>query len=211
MNRIIHILQFVLKLNIVKSLYYSIRFGGRVFIGKGNIHIEGNGKIDFRTKASSLFIGVYHTIPTATTITLMQNARLVVGANAKIHRGTKIVVHEGGTLEIGDNTYINELARVHCRKNITIGNDCAIAWSINILDTDLHTIYDEAGQPINTDQAIHIGNKVWIGANTTVLKGTCIEDNSIIAAQSVVHGKVEGNYIYAGNPLKQIKTFATWN
>ena len=146
MNRIIHILQFGLKLNIVKSLYYSIRFGGRVFIGKGNIHIEGNGKIDFRTKASSLFIGVYHTIPTATTITLMQNARLVVGANAKIHRGTKIVVHEGGTLEIGNNTYINELARVHCRKNITIGNDCAIAWSTNILDTDLHTIYDEAGQ-----------------------------------------------------------------
>lgn len=210
MKKIASIFQLLIKLHIIKSIYYSLRFGGRIFVGKGKIFIDGNGRIDFLTPKSSLFIGVYHTISLPTTITLMDNARLIVGSNAMIHRGTKIVVHEGGELQLGDNTYINELARVHCKKRIVIGNNCAIAWNTTIMDTDLHYIYDESGKQINTEKDIHIGNDVWIGENSTILKGTYIEDNCIIAAHSIAKGKLHSNYIYGGNPIKQIKSFTYW-
>lgn len=210
MNKLMKILSFGCKLNIIKSIYYSILFKGRIFVGKGKILIEGNGRIEFLTPTSSLYIGVYHTLSTATTIVLMNNSRLQVGDHAMIHRGTKVVLHEGSTLRIGDNSYINESARIYCKKKIMIGNDCAIAWNANILDNDLHAICDERGDVMNIDREVNIGNKVWIGANSSILKGTTIDDNCIVAAHSVVTGELHSHYIYGGNPLKPIKSFSSW-
>ena len=211
MKKLIQIFKFCSKLNVVKSIYYSLRFNGHIFIGKGNIHIEGNGKIEFLSKKSSLYVGVYTTVQTPTVITVMNNAKLIVGQNVMIHRGTKIVVHENGSLKINDYTYINENSRVHCKKCISIGRRCAISWNTNILDTDIHTIqYSKEGKN-NHNYRVNIGNEVWIGANSTVLKGTIIEDNCIVAANSLVMGRLKSRYIYGGNPCKELKTFETWS
>lgn len=211
MKKLIQIFKFCSKLNVVKSIYYSLRFNGHIFIGKGNIYIEGNGKIEFLSKKSSLYVGVYTTVQTPTVITIMNNAKLIVGQNVMIHRGTKIVVHENGSLKINDYTYINENSRVHCKKCISIGKRCAISWNTNILDTDIHTIqYSEEGKN-NHDYRVNIGNEVWIGANSTVLKGTIIEDNCIVAANSLAMGRLKSRYIYGGNPCKELKTFEIWS
>ena len=158
-----------------------------------------------------MYVGVYTTVQTPTVITVMNNAKLIVGQNVMIHRGTKIVVHENGSLKINDYTYINENSRVHCKKCISIGRRCAISWNTNILDTDIHTIqYSKEGKN-NHDYRVNIGNEVWIGANSTVLKGTIIEDNCIVAANSLVMGRLKSRYIYGGNPCKELKTFKTWS
>lgn len=44
-------------------------------------------------------------------------------------------------------------------------------------------------------EPVIIGANVWIGAGTIILKGSVIEDNCVIAAGSVVEGKVENNNI----------------
>lgn len=211
MKKLIQILKFCLKLNIVKSIYYSIRFNGRIFIGKGNLYIEGSGKIEFISPNSSLYVGVYTTVQTPTVITIMNNAKLIVGQNVMIHRGTKIVVHENGTLKINDYTYINENSRVHCKKCISIGRRCAISWNTNILDTDIHTIQYFKDGKNNHDYGVDIGNEVWIGANSTILKGTVIENNCIVAANSLVNGRLRSKYIHGGNPCQELKTFETWS
>ena len=143
-------------------------------------------------------------------ITIQNNATLIVGCCSMIHRGTKVVVHNGGMLSIGDSTYINENARIHCKKRISIGNNCAIAWNTNIVDTDLHTIHYTDNQK-NNDAAVSIGNHVWIGANSTILKGAIIENNCIIAANSLIKGRLRSKYIYGGNPCRELKTFETWS
>ena len=49
---------------------------------------------------------------------------------------------------------------------------------------------------INKSSVI-IGKNVWIGANTVILKGTRIGDNSVIAAGSVIKGEIpEHTLIY---------------
>ena len=52
---------------------------------------------------------------------------------------------------------------------------------------------------------IHIGNKVWIGANSVVLPGVTIGENSVIGAGSIVTRDIPANVIAAGNPCRVIR------
>lgn len=53
---------------------------------------------------------------------------------------------------------------------------------------------------------IIIGNNVFLGINTIVLRGTTIGDNVIIGAGSVVKGEIKSDSVYAGVPAKFICT-----
>jgi acetyltransferase-like isoleucine patch superfamily enzyme len=50
-----------------------------------------------------------------------------------------------------------------------------------------------------------IGDNVWLGVNSVVLKGVTIGKNSVIGANSVVTRDIPPNVIAAGNPCKVIK------
>lgn len=54
---------------------------------------------------------------------------------------------------------------------------------------------------------IVIGENVFIGAGTTVLKGVRIGDNAVIGSCSVVTRDVPDNEIWGGNPARFIKRF----
>ena len=96
------------------------------------------------------------------------------------------------------------------QKKITIGREVAISWYVNIMDTDMHQIFDNDKQ-INCDQEIHIGNHVWIGANSFIGKNANISDNIIIGSSSFVKGTIKrSGYIYAGFPISPIKQFTKW-
>ena len=43
---------------------------------------------------------------------------------------------------------------------------------------------------------VRIGDNVWIGANTVILRGTTIGNNVVIGAGSVVSGNVEDNTVF---------------
>ena len=52
---------------------------------------------------------------------------------------------------------------------------------------------------------IHIGNKVWIGANSVVLPGVTIGDNSVIGAGSIVTRDIPANVVAVGNPCRVLR------
>lgn len=49
---------------------------------------------------------------------------------------------------------------------------------------------------------IKIGERVWIGANATVLPGVTIGDNAVIGAGSIVTRDVPENTVVTGNPAR---------
>jgi acetyltransferase-like isoleucine patch superfamily enzyme len=57
------------------------------------------------------------------------------------------------------------------------------------------------------DEPVYIGKNVFVGLNVIILKGAEIGDNSIIAAGSVVKGKIPANSLAAGVPAKVHRTF----
>ena len=60
---------------------------------------------------------------------------------------------------------------------------------------------------LNYSKSILIGDHVWIGQNALLLKNTVIGSGAIIGGHSVVSGKkISSNTIYAGNPIKKIRS-----
>lgn len=109
-----------------------------------------------------------------------------------------------GHLILGDKTFINGNSSIICRKKVIIGDNTVFSWECLIMDTDFHEIRDIGDSTIkNPDRDIVIGKYVWIGCRTTILKGSVIADNSVIAACSVVTGTLDkGNTVYVSNSPK---------
>lgn len=129
---------------------------------------------------------------------------------ANIGQGSKISIGGGATLVIGDNFTITAESSIIANKRIIFGDDCLLSWDILCMDTDFHRIFSN-GKVINENSEVHIGNNVWIGCRTTILKGSSIPDNSVVGANSVVAGKFEKeNVIIASNPAKICKENIEW-
>ena len=97
-------------------------------------------------------------------------------------------------------------------KNVFIDEDNMFSYDINMWNTDGHAILDKNGICQNYGIDIYIGKHVWIGHGVEILKGTYIQDNSLVGAKSVVTGRFnEGNCAIAGNPAHIIKREITWD
>ena len=91
---------------------------------------------------------------------------------------------------------------------IKIGDNVSTARNVTFITHDgavqvIRSLYKEYEQIDLIDQII-IQNNVFIGSGTTLLPGTHIEDNVIVGAGSVVRGRLKGNSVYAGVPVKYI-------
>lgn len=134
-----------------------------------------------------------------------QNDGIVyLGDNVNIGQGS--VISNSGKLVIGDNFNISANSKIICKNNITIGDDCLVSWDCLLMDSDWHSVYNTLnGETINCDRAISMGNHIWIGCNSVVLKGSEIPENCVIAAGSVISGRLpKCNSVYVRhNPIKE--------
>lgn len=129
--------------------------------------------------------------------------------NAVIGPGSKIVV--SGNLTIGKNFLVTATTLIIAHKSITIGDNVLFAWDTLIMDTDFHKIYDSSEDCTNQPRPISIGNKVWIGCRTVILKGVEIADGVVIGASSTLTKSINrNNSIVGGNPAKMIKENIKW-
>jgi acetyltransferase-like isoleucine patch superfamily enzyme len=123
------------------------------------------------------------------------------------------LVGDRASIRISRGTTL-ESARLiaHGETEISIGPDCMIAYEVEIRTTDSHSIVDMATRErINPDQSVRIGEHVWIGARTVVLKGVSIGDGSIIATGSVVSKDVEAGVVAGGVPARTTRSGVTWD
>jgi acetyltransferase-like isoleucine patch superfamily enzyme len=126
-----------------------------------------------------------------------------------IGRQQKCIFWVDGNLSIGHNVGISASAII-CTTQIEIGDNVNIGGNTVIYDTDFHSLdpKDRAGSldREKTKKApVTIKNNAFIGAHTTILKGTTIGENSVIGACSVVTGTVPANEVWAGNPARIIR------
>lgn len=131
----------------------------------------------------------------------------------------KIII--GKNCQLGDSNFI-------ASNKIEVGNDVIVAWGCTFMDNDSHSIFwdkrkndvyqsykDYNLEPSNLiknknwkyvkESEIFIEDKVWIGFNSTVLKGVTIGEGAVVGAGSVVTKSVPAYTVVAGNPAKIIK------
>ena len=114
---------------------------------------------------------------------------------------------DGARLTIGDNVGISG-STINCATSITIGNNTNIGSGCIITDTDSHPIHwmvrRKNAEPAPTKPII-IGDDVFIGARSIILKGVTIGDGAVIGAGSVVTKDVPSRVVACGNPAKVVK------
>jgi acetyltransferase-like isoleucine patch superfamily enzyme len=141
-----------------------------------------------------------------TILNIDKNGTLVIEDDVHIGHGAIINIKNKAKLVVGRNFAISGTTAIICNKSISIGSDVQLSWNSLITDSDAHTIYSIDSVISNHPKEISIGNKVWIAANTTILKGTKICDNTVVASNSLLNKEFhEGNCIIAGSPAKVVK------
>ena len=85
-----------------------------------------------------------------------------------------------------------------------VPDDGALIGHGVVLATLNHDLDPEKRQQLHP-APIHIGKRVWIGANATVTQGVTIGDNSVVAAGAVVNSDVPPDTIVGGVPARIIR------
>jgi acetyltransferase-like isoleucine patch superfamily enzyme len=131
-----------------------------------------------------------------------------------LNKASSIFILKPGKLFIDDYSGFSGVSIV-CTSSIHIGKHLFCGGNVSIWDTDFHPLnyldrrnnYNE-----NTKTApITIGDDVFIGANSIVLKGVTIGDRAIIGAGSVIAKNIPADQIWAGNPAKFIRDISDKN
>jgi len=153
------------------------------------------------------------TIKNGSYFKIEKGGKLIfTGEKAFFNTRSKVLISSNAVLGIGNNIWVNSNSEFYCRKKLNIGDDVLIAFHVIIMDTDYHPIFNEQNAIVNHDRSTIIGNKVWIGCNVTILKGTHVGNNIVIGACSLVNGNLLiDNSVYFGNPASFVKNGITWN
>ena len=118
-------------------------------------------------------------------------------------------LREGAQIDVGADTGMSG-ATVCAAINVTIGQRCLLGANVTVVDTDFHAV-DDANRRYNENPEdiraapVCIGNDVFLGTGTIVLKGVTIGDNAVIGAGSVVSSDIPANSIAAGNPARVLR------
>lgn len=159
------------------------------------------------------------------------DARIEVGDNIIAYYRCEFLVTGNGKLKIGNYCSFGSDLKLYCKDSITIGNFVLVSWNCFIADYNPHPVnpVERKNEMIYSNNSLFpnfgkkkllpeseykvsfetepvaIEDNVWIGANSIILKGVRIGENSIIGAGSVVTGEIPRNCIAGGNPAKVIR------
>ena len=188
--------------------------------GVGNI-IEKRGRV---VNSRLSIIGNNNRIYIAKGCILRNVELHIRGDNHLIEFGENCKVYEWGSfwceghanvISIGKNTTIRSAHFCAQEQNtsIILGESCMLSNNLEIRTSDSHPYYTIGTvNRLNQAASVFIGNRVWICAKTSILKGVNVGDGSIIGYASVLSSKeIPQNSLVAGVPAKVIRTGVYWN
>ena len=98
---------------------------------------------------------------------------------------------------------------INCVNRCIFKEGVMLGANVNVWDTDFH--------PVDPQQRIHqnsildaktspivVEQNVWVGANTTILKGVTIGKNTVVGAMSLVNKSLPPDSVCAGIPASKI-------
>jgi maltose O-acetyltransferase len=177
-------------------------------------------KIDLYSKMEVCQAGKGARLYPASRVENSQSRRSAIAIGAHCHiLGQLLVFRHGGTILIGESCFFGENSRIWSAHSIVIGNRVLISHNVNIHDNNSHSL-SAAARHVHFNQIFSTGHPavlldvpsapivieddVWIGFNSTILKGVTIGKGAVVGAGSVVTKDVAAYTIVAGNPATAI-------
>lgn len=113
----------------------------------------------------------------------------------------------GASIVFGADAEINNSAMIKSEgAGILIGARALVGSQVVIYDSDFHQLDPTRRRGGSPKMApVELGENVFIGDRTMILKGTTIGADSVIGAGSVVVGSIPSGVIAAGNPARVVR------
>ena len=176
-------------------------------IRKGCIVLDN----DIKLKSFMIVIGFNGTVavPPKKSILSLRSGNLIFKGICHIGEGCVIDI-DGGVLTLGNRFSANRNFWISCNKQITFGDEAMLGWNVSFFDATGHKVFLK-GVEKESYKPIEIGNHVWIGSESHILKGANIPDNSIVAYGSIVTKRFNTPHsIYGGSPALFIQDNISW-
>ena len=168
--------------------------------GKNNkVHIIGGNT---RLRHCSIYVSGNDNHITISSGCLLDNVEIYIEDDAN-----QMFIGEG----------VEMYGRVHLAvtegTSLWIGKKCLFSQNVIIRTGDSHSILDaETGLRVNPAKNVKICDHVWVGNGVTILKGSVIQSDSVVAANALVTGKdYYGGMVYGGNPAKVLRSGIQWD
>jgi acetyltransferase-like isoleucine patch superfamily enzyme len=145
---------------------------------------------------------------------LQGGARVFIGERCSLDRMRIFAV--GAEISIGPQCGFQGNSSLYCHEGqvIRIGKRCLFAAETIVTTSDMHSVLDAAsGKRVNPPRSISIGDHVWVGRSSFILKGSRIADDCIIGCASVVTASLNApaNSLIAGNPAVVVRRNVNWD
>lgn len=117
-----------------------------------------------------------------------------------------ILIGYGSVLYIGENSTFSSPANfiLFEEKDIFVGRYAMFAENVTISNTDGHPIFDRDQKRINYGRDVIIGEHVWLGRGSEILKGAVVQSGATVGARSLVTSEIPPNAICVGVPARVI-------
>jgi acetyltransferase-like isoleucine patch superfamily enzyme len=111
-------------------------------------------------------------------------------------------------VSIGSQSYLGANCNIRAvDAGITIGDNVIIGPNVVIVSSDHRHVVSNTpfATQGNISEEVKIGNNIWVGAGCIITRGSLIQDDVVIAANSVTKGLLESGWLYGGAPARKLK------
>jgi len=129
----------------------------------------------------------------------------VLGARTTIYRDVQVLCTGEGRFRIGTDSHVAPhgylligQSQLEVGDQVAMGPFCGVFCESNGAKAGVPFLAQHVRAPV------HIGSNVFIGTKVTVLPGSHIEDNVVVAAHAVVRGRLASGWVYAGSPARPL-------
>lgn len=111
----------------------------------------------------------------------------------------------GHNVHFGNNVYANFNFTVVDDGDIYVGDRVMFGPNVTIATANHPIEPGLRSKAMQYNKSVHIGENVWVGANTVIVPGVTIGKNSVIGAGSVVTKDIPENVVAVGNPCRVLR------
>jgi acetyltransferase-like isoleucine patch superfamily enzyme len=135
---------------------------------------------------------------------MVNSANISIGANCLLQDRVYLRAGIDGHILIDDGAALNSFVQMYGHGGIKIGKNSQLGPNTVVTTTG----HDYISGNLDSEYAsISIGERVWIGANCTIIGGVHIGDHAVIGAGAVVIKDIPARCVAVGVPARVVRSF----